>query len=323
MRSFSRQDELEEFKSRINLCEYATSIGYVIDAKQSGQTSAVLKHPNGDKLVVARGANRHWKYFNVHDDRDQGTIIDFIQLRDRCSIGEVRKRLREWVGKDLSVATREYQAAELIPAQHDLKQVLDNWNKATSIKGLQEYLERERHIPNHVLNAPLFKDRIRVDHRKNVLFVHYNQTGICGYEVKNRGFTGFSPGGVKGAFCSRPHKNDNELIICETAIDLLSYATLFGTDRKRFISTAGQISPLQQSLLLRAAERMPPLSKIVLAMDNDEAGQKLAQKISGSLQSAELSNKQIVYQLPTNEGEDWNDVLRNSPRCKEAFPSPT
>ena len=316
MRPFSRQDELEQFKSQINLCDYALSLGYEVDTGQSSRGSVTIRNTIGDKLIVSRGLNRHWKYFNVHDDRDQGTIIDFIQFRDRCSLGEVRKRLRDWVGRSSFDAQPNYQSPELLPSVHDPQQVLNAWNRAIPISATQAYLHQERQIPSSILSAPIFQDRIRSDHRKNALFAHYNSTGICGYEIKNRGFTGFSPGGQKGFFCSRPQRDDKELIICETAIDLLSYATLFGTKQKRFISTAGQISPLQKSLLRRAADRMPTHSKIILAMDNDEAGRKLTQAIQEMLQSKNISSKRILRNLPTDDGADWNDILRASPNLK-------
>src|SRR5690606_18362562 len=68
----SRTDELEEFKSQINFCEYAASRGFALDRRLSSRSSAVMRHPSGDKIIVARQSNRHWIYFNVHDSRDRG-----------------------------------------------------------------------------------------------------------------------------------------------------------------------------------------------------------------------------------------------------------
>lgn len=308
-----REDELEEFKSQINLCEYVSSRGFTLDQKQSSRSSAVMRHANGDKLIVARGANRHWMYFNVHDGRDRGTIIDFVQVRDRTSLGEIRKELRSWIDSSgqIVVATPQ-QFAELVPAEHDVARVLTAWEKACPINGLHDYLEKERKIPKQVLSEPIVADRIRIDHRRNALFAHYNSDGLCGFEIKNRGFTGFSPGGVKGLFCSRPTPDDNELVICETAIDALSFAALFGTDRKRFVSTAGQLSPAQKRLLQSAATKMSPGSNIVLAMDNDPGGRELVDAITELLSEINLDNVALHVRLPGHEGKDWNDILSYS-----------
>jgi hypothetical protein len=34
-------------------------------------------------------------------------------------------------------------------------------------------------------------------------FPHFDQLGLCGYELKNRNFTGFAPGGEKGLWSSQ------------------------------------------------------------------------------------------------------------------------
>jgi hypothetical protein len=93
-----QRDELERFKTAINLTEYAAAEGYQLDRRASSRNSVVMRHPGGDKIVIARGEDDHWIYFSVRDDTDNGSIIDFIQHRRRCSIGEVRRKLRPWVG---------------------------------------------------------------------------------------------------------------------------------------------------------------------------------------------------------------------------------
>jgi Protein of unknown function (DUF3991) len=59
------------------------------------------------------------------------------------------------------------------------------------------YLENERRIPADLFSNPRFFGRIRTDNHKNAIFPHWNQDGLCGYEIKNRNFTGFAPGGEK------------------------------------------------------------------------------------------------------------------------------
>jgi hypothetical protein len=43
-----------------------------------------------------------------------------------------------------------------------------------------------------------FAGHIRIDVRGNAVFPHIDRDGVCGYEIKNRNFTGFAPGGEKG-----------------------------------------------------------------------------------------------------------------------------
>lgn len=311
MTYFSRPDELDQFKTQINLCEFAASKGFVLDRKQSSRSSAVMRHSTGEKIIVARSASRHWIFFNVHDSRDGGTIIDFLQFRERLSLGEVRKQLRLWLGRpecDIPISATRHP--ELVPSEFDVTRVHAVWTEASPLPSDAGYLRQERQIPNAVLADPIFQDRFRIDRRQNVLFVHHGREGICGFEVKNAGFTGFSPGGLKGLWGSRPRADDKKLIICETAIDALSVASLFGTEGRRFVSTAGQLSPLQRELITSAARKLPDGGTIVLALDNDPGGRQLAQSIEHLLAEVDLAKRQIVQLLPDREGDDWNDVLR-------------
>src|SRR5262245_58409548 len=91
--------ELERFKSDIDLRAYAASQGYQIDAKESWSGSAVMRHANGDKIIIKRNGNGHYVYFSVRDDGDNGTIIDLVQHRLKLSLGTVRKELRPWLGQ--------------------------------------------------------------------------------------------------------------------------------------------------------------------------------------------------------------------------------
>ena len=58
-----------------------------------------MRHPiSDDKGIIKRGMDGHYIYFSVRDDRDNGTIIDFVQYRQRVSLDAVRKELRPWIG---------------------------------------------------------------------------------------------------------------------------------------------------------------------------------------------------------------------------------
>src|SRR5690348_6438092 len=91
-------EELESFK-RIDLRAYAASQGYQFDKRQSWRGSAVMRHANNDKIIIKCDADGHLVYFSVRDETDNGTIIDFVQRRERVSIGVVRKILRPWNGQ--------------------------------------------------------------------------------------------------------------------------------------------------------------------------------------------------------------------------------
>ena len=94
-----RVKQLERFKIEINLVDYAQSQGYEYLTRESSPNSAVLRHNSGDKIVIVTNTQGHGIYFSLLDDKDQGTIIDFVQHRNNFNLGEVRKELRPWLVK--------------------------------------------------------------------------------------------------------------------------------------------------------------------------------------------------------------------------------
>ena len=67
--------------------------------RHSGIDSLLMRHPvTNDKLVVRLDRDGHWTYFSVRDDRDNGTIVDFVLRRGTSSLAGVREELRGWAG---------------------------------------------------------------------------------------------------------------------------------------------------------------------------------------------------------------------------------
>ena len=93
----TREDELEDFKRRINLGDYAIEHGYDVDRRASSRNCIAMKHPDGDKIILGMGHDEHWIYFSVHDPSDSGSIIDFVQQRRGMNLGQVRRELRPWL----------------------------------------------------------------------------------------------------------------------------------------------------------------------------------------------------------------------------------
>src|SRR5271165_5033222 len=94
----NQESELEVFKTKIDLRQFAVSLGYEVDRRESWRGSTVLRR-GADKIVVKRNRNGHYVFFSVRDDRDNGTLIDFLQRRQSLSLGAVRQILRPWIGQ--------------------------------------------------------------------------------------------------------------------------------------------------------------------------------------------------------------------------------
>jgi hypothetical protein len=303
----SWDSELDGFKRHIDLRVYAASaFGYAWDKRDSWRGSTVMRNGADDKIVIKLDGDGHYVYFSVRDDRDHGSIIDFLQHRKRLSLGEVRKELRLWAGQ------RSPAPMPLFPKLE--KTGKDRLRVEAEYARMKEavrhpYLEGERCIPAGVIASSRFAGRIRIDAHGNAVFPHFDQRGLCGYEMKNRAFTGFARGGEKGLWFSRTGEEDNRLVFAESAIDALSYAALHPDERARYASIGGQLNPKQPELIRATIAKMPKGSEIVSAMDADEDGRKLAEIVRQAAAMTGRSDLTFKVHEPAG-GKDWNDELR-------------
>jgi hypothetical protein len=310
--------ELEAFKREIDLRRFAIGMGYAIDRGESWRGSAVMRR-GPDKIVVKRNGNGHYVFFSVRDDDDSGSIIDFLQRRRNLSLGAVRQVLRPWTSRSAAAPP----LPKLQPTNPDRAGVERAYRRLTN-QPLNAYLLHERRLPSDVLQSPRFAGRIRTGERGNAVFPHFDTTGLCGYEVKNRGFTGFAAGGEKGLWFSHTRPDDRRLVLAESAIDALSYAALFpdAADQTRYASVSGQLSSKQPELIRATMARLPQGAEVVAAFDADAMGHRLAEIVRQAVSQLfhqSVRSPSLRVHLPLGEGKDWNEVLK---RTKEDRPRP-
>jgi 5S rRNA maturation endonuclease (ribonuclease M5) len=302
----NRKEELDSFKTEINLVDYAQSQGYQYISQASSRNSAVLAHPDGDKIIVATDTDGHGIYFSVTDDADNGTIIDFVQNRQNTRLSGVRKELRDWRDEPRARGSEFLSIDKPQPINSDRLSVI---KAASNFKVVQShpYLEK-RGISQSILKSDRFLGTVAVDNRGNAIFPHYDSDGLTGFTIKNDNYQGFSKGGTKSLWRSKPQNGDCRLVITESAIDAMSYHQLFAdkNPHTRYISTGGTISSSQLDLIKTAMADMTRLGgEIVIATDNDVAGNKLAKTL---LQEAPAKSKMSRH-VP-KQGKDWNEFLQ-------------
>ena len=315
--------ELDVFKREIDLRQFAASFGYEMDRRESWRGSTVLRR-GGDKIVVKRNHNGHYVFFSVRDDRDHGTIVDFVQRRQHLHLGAVRQTLRPWVGRPAAALPL---FPKLAPSSPDRVRVETEYRRM--VKALRHpYLEQVRCVPATLLGAPRFAGRVRIDSRGNAVFPHFDGAGLCGYEIKNQRFTGFAAGGQKGLWLSHRRPHDRRLVVAESAIDALSYATLFpdAEDQTRYASLGGKPNFKQPALVQAIIARLPERSEIVAAFDADEAGRRLVDMlrlaVAGVAAARGTTDPIFRAHLPAQEGDDWNQILQMDYAAKHSNPVP-
>lgn len=289
--------ELESFKRDISLVDFAASHAFYTKNKSSSSATMV---DGGNKIVVSR-KNDNDVFFDVHDEAKSGTIIDFCKhYLSLTSLGDIRKTLRAWIGS----STVEVKHAKRMRQKEPTKLKTEPEDKTVAFYKLKPCTEsvflRKRGIT-------IANDDIRIDERGNACFPHYDESGICGWEVKNEKFKGFSAGGKKG-FGQVSIGDGEGVAIAESMLDALSYAQLHPGTIGICISTGGAASDEQLASLAEHIQPEPGLP-VYIATDNDNAGKSLAERIAAVMPGAERA-------LP--DLKDWNDVLLRqcSPRIR-------
>ena len=153
----------------------------------------------------------------------------------------------------------------------------------------------------------------------NVVFIGLdgcNKPRYANLRGINSDFVGEVNGSDKQFSFSIPAQSSSTLHLFESAIDLLSYATLVkqhggSWQRDHLLSLAGVYKPkenLQESslplTLKRYLSEYPNIQRIILRMDNDRAGGYMAKALV-----ALLSDKYVVSIQPPPSGKDYNDFL--------------
>ncbi len=304
--------QLEQFKTDISLPDYAATVfSYQIDEKESYASQIIMRASDGsNKISISKMADGHWVYYSYYDTTDHGSIIDFVQNRRggrlQYSLGQVRKELSTWSPSVKSV----FRSVQ--PIKKDRFRVVQEYDSFKVLSSSQ-YLA-SRAVGKEIVQHSRFSGKMKLDQRNNVIFPHFDQHGVCGFERKNWKFQGFVKGGEKSLWMSNKQESDDRLVICESVIDCLSYHVLFGAEGNRYIATSGQWSPLSSEMLRHEVSNFQGRF-VVLAFDNDEQGKRFVWECKVLLGDL---GKGVLVHFP--EMKDWNEVLRGDVNISKCLP---
>ena len=305
----NRDDELQRFKTDIDLISYCAGCGFEIDQSESSRTSTIMRRgpqKSGEKIGVAIDKDGHWVYSDLRNDGKGGSIIDFVQHTQGLNLGQVRKELRSAAGiiNDIPIAQRPKRPERSTASRQAVQHA---YLKTQVTNGRHDYLQNVRGINSDILKDPRFNGMVKIDERGNAIFPHYDEKGISGYEIRGQDFKGFSKHGEKSIWCSVNVKTAQEVIFVEGAINALSHAQLNPNLNAAYISIAGQMSDHQRELVAYAMSRAHERgAAIVLATDSDEAGEAHAQALRDLAPAAAA----LYRDTPPRAGMDWNELLQ-------------
>ena len=187
-------------------------------------------------------------------------------------------------------------------------------------RGIDEYIVRE------LIDKELIYES-KDNH--NVVFVSYDQNKIPRYAfIRATNDTRFMQEayGSHKAFSFKLDSSENKetLHVFESAIDLLSYATLLKKYNKKwyeenYLSLAGVYQPSEKNdknnipiAIKYYLNQHPKIKKIYLHLDNDKAGRIATISLKNSLE-----NRFQVIDSPPKCGKDFNDFLCETNKKKQ------
>jgi hypothetical protein len=293
--------ELNRFKRDINLAEFSTAFGYYKDKDKSSLNAPVMRHENGDKIVIGRDkADGHYIYFNPHNNSDSGTIIDFVKNRTGETLGRIRKRLRQWLHNP--------QPQENITVKASTKDAMKIANTWERIKEANHCLTQYWGIGSKGNSKLAQMPKVKYGEDGYFYFMLSNLQGICGIEKRNDAEKHIIAGSEKGVFVTGKLQDAPNIYIFESPIDMISHRQMGKHNVADFtICTMGSIGESGANSIKAIFERNRD-AQIIIAVDNDAGGDLATKKISEILEQVDGNTKRAKREKP--QLKDWNDDLR-------------
>lgn len=129
-KKITRDTEFEHFKATWNLAEVAASYGYTLDRHDSSRSSLVMRHPDGDKIVVATAEDGHGVFFSVRTLQN-GCVLDFVMYRTGGNLGQARRVLRAYAPSSCPTAPLPKPR----PIPHDRAALVAHWHRLSPYRG--------------------------------------------------------------------------------------------------------------------------------------------------------------------------------------------
>ncbi|EGG79279.1 hypothetical protein SXCC_00057 [Gluconacetobacter sp. SXCC-1] len=283
--------------------------GYLLDKAKS--TRKCLKYRNGASNVIVNHEGRGWWHANGDEKGDVFALMR--HLHPEMGWRDVCLELGQLIGVEPEGAA--YVRSR--PATTDTRAPAERWAQKKSLRRggrVWDYLVRERCLPEDVVRRAAMKGCIR-DGYHAAWFAHTDADGkVCGAELRGPETHMCLGGTIKSLFRFQPGSaaQVRRLVVCEAAIDALSFAAL---DRVRtpdtmYCSTGGAMGPETKAAIRAhlADMRQIPDAVLIVATDDDDAGDGFADTLYGL---AEDAGVEFARRLPPDRSKDFNSTLKN------------
>ncbi len=249
------------------------------------------------------------KFYDWKHMKGGGGAIDLVMHVSECDFKQSVAWLNDRFGEGLTLEAVTYKTREIIQTEpvHEFTPPIPEQNRWQAVR---KYLTRERKLPSGLVDSLHQQGLVYADKNQNAVFIRrsIDEEKITGASLRgtagdNNTFKGLAPRTKRnqgwfhfqqGGQSSDPIKR---VVLVESPIDAMSFAVLDRNDSRRtiYLSTdgAGKVP----------SEFLREVKDVVVAYDNDLAGNLMAQKVNSQLSNSVRKSPKAI---------DWNEDLVNT-----------
>lgn len=313
-------EELELAK-RVDLCRVAEHLGYTV--KRIGQYHT-LKEMDSIRIY-----NRsHWCRFSRRYDRGEngGSQIDFLRVFAGMDVKEAVFWLLDFAGYHRerepsargNYSKRSSSFQNLAPAgkKEEPKKPFVLPEPAGSNAYLYHYLEHERMIARPVIDFFVGKGILyEAENYHNIVFVGTDRDGVPKFagmrgvfDKDGKGFKCDVAGNDKRYGFHLYYGKSRKVVVFEAAIDLMSYITMFPTDRASMVA----LGMLADAPLETFLAEHPEMEKVWFCLDNDGPGRKAAASLQQKYTEKGYRTDVFLPPEPYKDFNQWNVEMKKA-----------
>ena len=314
--AYSYSEEQWHDITNASCIDAALSLGYEIDEKHSDKKALKIKNNGG--LYVWRDGTGWYQ----HSTNERGRVVELVTKTLGCNY----KQALDYIYDNILKGERTYegQKRSFLPqftaqAEDTKREDFKLPKKAPPIR-VYAYLIKNRGIEQSIVRAMVTQGNLfQSEKGGNCCFVGRDKDGNPAYcAIRGTGekpFRGEITGSAK-LYGFTMNGSSDKLYVFEAPIDAMSHATLVSIRGKEWsadtrLALGGCcLHALEQHL----ADYPNKYREIYVCTDNDEAGQKIANKI------AEAFSSKYVVKRRVSAAKDWNEDLKNIRKLAEKTP---
>ena len=249
------------------------------------------------------------KFYDWQHLKGGGGAIDLVMHVNGCDFKQAVAWLNDRLGEGATLTAATYKTREIIQTE-PVPQFTPPVKQESQWQSVKKYLTRDRRLPSSLVDSLHQQGLVYADDKQNAVFIRRSlESEITGATLRgtagadntfkglaigskrNAGWFYFQRGGLSSDPISRA-------VLVESPIDAMSIAVLERTESRKtiYLSTdgAGQV-PIEFL-------RQLPAQSVLVAYDNDQPGDSMAQRAMEQLPNSVRRTPKAV---------DWNEELKN------------